>query len=48
MGMSNVLKLFKHKTKTLNDDKLGEPIINHGSGLSAGSMSGGRIKRHIR
>jgi len=48
MGMSNVLKLFKHKNKTVNDDKLGDPIINHGSGLSGGSMSGGRIKRHIR
>ena len=50
MGMSNVNKLFKKKH--INDDeKTDDPIINHASGLSAGSMNSGRIKRlskHIK
>ena len=50
MGMSNVMKLFKNH-KSINEDKVDDPVINHGSGVSGGSISAGRIQRlskHIR
>ena len=33
MGMSNVMKLFKNH-KSINEDKVDDPVINHGSGVS--------------
>jgi len=51
MGMSNVYKLFKKKNH-INDERTDDTTINnHGTGLSAGSLSAGRIKRlskHIK
>jgi len=50
MGMSNVMKLFKNH-KSINEDKVDDPVINHGAGVSGGSISAGRIQRlskHIR
>jgi len=48
-GLTNVMKLFNKQHKFSNDDKVSEPIINYEAGsMSAGKLSGGRIKRHIR
>ena len=48
MGMSNILKLVKKHVKGFINDASGpteEPMTSSGAGMSAGSMSAGRISR---